>query len=247
MSTEPPPASTPPPAPPPKAGAAAIAALIAGILATVTACFPPVSLVVLLVAVVLAAVALARPPRKLAAIAALVCAIAFVLNVAAAVFYFTVYRAADKKVQEIVAESSQGNYVKVYYYDLGAGKLFAASSNHLPPIDAPSGAKIEGRPAGVRAQVLGCGGCAEGMPRYIGYLETYTPERKQAMRDPASAFQHSGDAMDADEGHLVARPSLQGGWVPAGSDEGMRIVSESIRGCRDPKIFPMVCLPGPRD
>lgn len=243
-----PPAASPP-TPPPKSGALAIAALIVSILALISACFPPVSLLLLLVAFVLAVIGVVKPPRMLAAIAIVVCAFALVLNVATLIWYFTVFArpaATLPMTADLLDDPSDG--FKVFYYDLSSGKVFAGPSDALPPIETPSRAKINGQPAGVRAHVLSCGDCNDPKQRYVGYLETYTEERKQAMLDPMSSFKNrSGKPMGADEGHLVARGNLEGGWAEASSAEGMKVVSESRKGCKDPNAWPLECIPGQHD
>jgi hypothetical protein len=69
----------------------------------------------------------------------------------------------------------------VWFYDLGSGKLFRAKSTAVPPIDAPSGVLIDGEPAGVRARVFACGDCNDESKRFVGWLEKFSHQAKQAM------------------------------------------------------------------
>ena len=69
-----------------------------------------------------------------------------------------------------------------YYYDLETGKIFIGPSDGIPPIPSPSGHKDpNGNNMGVRAILFSCGKCDDESSRFIGYLETLTPEAKEQM------------------------------------------------------------------
>jgi hypothetical protein len=147
-----------------------------------------------------------------------------------------------------------------YFYDLGSAapdhidRLFPAKAQ-IPPIDAPSGKVMDdGSPAGVGASVFACGGCDDKSQRFIAYLETYTPEAKQAMLnpgpiDPSAAPPPGGGGvgpgamgpMAAANGHLVRRVE-DTRWYSFMSREGAQIVMEATRRCPE-GTPPMPCLP----
>lgn len=146
--------------------------------------------------------------------------------------------------------NSSPQNLPVYYYDLSNGELFAGPSNQLPPIETPSKGMIGGQPAGVRAHVLSCGDCSNPKERYIAYLESFTPEGKKAMLDPVIPTDPSKGPpmtpMEREEGHIFARPTQEGGWAKATSEEGMKIMTEARTPCPDPNRFPHECLPDSR-
>jgi hypothetical protein len=71
----------------------------------------------------------------------------------------------------------------VWLYDENTDRLYVGSSHDIPPVAAPSKSNAsDGRPAGVRAYVFGCGRCDE-VGRVVVYLERFTPDAQDAMRD----------------------------------------------------------------
>jgi hypothetical protein len=70
-------------------------------------------------------------------------------------------------------------YKKGWFYDLNTGKLFVAKSKLIPPIEAPSGPLENGKPAGVKAYVFSYKYEPNESERFIGFLETFTPESNQ--------------------------------------------------------------------
>jgi len=84
-----------------------------------------------------------------------------------------------------------------WYYDLHTRKLFAANLES-PPIDAPSGVQVDGKPAGVRAYVFSCGDCAIDLQRTLAWLETFDDKP-------------TGPGFDANGGRRPAAPPSAGG------------------------------------
>lgn len=70
----------------------------------------------------------------------------------------------------------------LWYYDINTGDLFAGPRNLMAPIDAPSGATEDGKPAGAQAHVFACGNCEKSNP-FIGYLSRYTEDAKEAIQE----------------------------------------------------------------
>jgi hypothetical protein len=113
-----------------------------------------------------------------------------------------------------------------WFFDLERKTLFKAPRDSLPPLDPPSGAVINGQPAGVKAYVYACGeGCDDEAKRFVGYLETYTPAARSTMRTPAP------DANVLYQGHLVA-DAQQLQWHLASSPDGQRVQSSSELRCK---------------
>jgi len=80
-------------------------------------------------------------------------------------------------ILKLVVPHSQAGPVDAYFYDVGSGELFTASNGNVPPIEAPSGKE------GVKAHVFSCGDCGDPDQRFIAYLEKYTAEYKQKLRE----------------------------------------------------------------
>jgi hypothetical protein len=124
--------------------------------------------------------------------------------------------------------ASPPRITRAYYYDLGTNQLFSASESNVPPIPAPSDDGKKGQASGVHAYVFSCGDCDDDTKRFIGYLETFTPEAHQAaieLQNPNSAT--TGPAMSAHiAGRLVMNPDdKKTGWVPSRSRQGSNIQS----------------------
>jgi hypothetical protein len=138
-------------------------------------------------------------------------------------------------------KSGSGNDAEdVYYFDLGStasnplDRLFISRSK-MPPIVAPSGASVDGRPAGVRAWVFACGSCAEGTPRFIGYLTTSNPD--------AGAPPAPGPTANKGPQPTLIRALEQASWAPLSSPESMAIQQAVVARCPDPQAPPVECLP----
>ncbi|MFG0249180.1 MAG: hypothetical protein ACF8OB_09865 [Phycisphaeraceae bacterium JB051] len=128
--------------------------------------------------------------------------------------------------------------VDVYFMDTSDGALFIDKSDQLPPIVAPSGKD------GVRAFVFSCGDCGDESSRFIGWLETYTPEAKKAIETPAEGPEGGMDNYEVVEnGHLVAAPNSNGQWVMANSEPGFKIMDNVQTNCGG-DVAPKPCFPG---
>lgn len=114
-----------------------------------------------------------------------------------------------------------------YWYDLNTGKLFRGPRDGVLPMDAPSG-PLQGEPrdlagkAGVRAFVLGCGGC-EPSQLHITYLEYYP----QPIWKLANSMDED-DRQEIEESVMVRSPEPGSKWLPRASDEGLRLVKERL-------------------
>ena len=128
--------------------------------------------------------------------------------------------------------------VDVYFYDLNDGSLFTAPSNSIAPIDAPSG-PYNGKPGGMRAYVFACGDCDDESSRFIGWIERYTPEAKQAL---------SGDSPDYaayefyETGQLIKGLEEGDPWVPANGERGYAVMERISARCPGGGVTP--CYPG---
>lgn len=155
----------------------------------------------------------------------------------------------------------------VWYYDLGADKLFEAEADELPPIAAPSDLGADGKASdsdsrGVRAAVYSCGDCADAKTRFIFYIEKYTPEARAALigngghRDvisemPASEKRLRGlDPDNPFDGMLIAfadpadpsAPASKWTWHPK-ADLTPDGLDDAARGrCADGQL-PRLCPP----
>ncbi len=93
-----------------------------------------------------------------------------------------------------------------YYFDLNTRELFVRDGTMRPPIDAPSGADEDGKPAGVRAYVYGkAAGDADDIE--IAFLEYEVP----------------GGAMISDPEAIK--------WVSATSVNGTRLRQSCVQRC----------------
>lgn len=134
--------------------------------------------------------------------------------------------------------------VDVYYYDLGTGKLFLAKSNQIPPIESPSGPGPNNIPQGVRAYVFSCGDCGDKTQQFVGWLEMYTPDAKQALTGPRDTSKVQGPEYYElwERGHLVSMPGTNK-WVRANSEDGFKVM-ESMQSRCGPQGHPKPCFPG---
>lgn len=114
-------------------------------------------------------------------------------------------------------------YKKEWFYDLNTGKLFVAESDVVPPIDAPSGALPNGKPAGVRAYVFSYAYEPNETNRFIGFLEIPNPEVKK--EGPEFISSGASGAKRWGQGRLIRRVDDEQ-WVPADSIEGQAILRE---------------------
>lgn len=108
---------------------------------------------------------------------------------------------------------------KVWFYDLNTQELFQVKRSKLPPIEAPSGPRPDGSPAGVRAYVYEK---PDGSMGEVAFLEMFLPEGKEAQQayDPQH---HDPNTWAA--GRLCCRPNEME-WVAADSPEGRGLYRE---------------------
>jgi hypothetical protein len=120
-------------------------------------------------------------------------------------------------------------YKKGWFYDLNADKLFVAKSKLIPPIEAPSGPLENGEPAGVKAYVFSYKYEPNESERFIGFLETFTPEAR--MNQTTSVNSRGDSAAELikqwGEGRLIRRIE-DGKWFSANSKEGRAIIENAF-------------------
>jgi hypothetical protein len=146
-----------------------------------------------------------------------------------------------------------------YYYDLENDKLFVARVGDLPPIAVP-GSPAGAKPMGARAMVFACHDCKDEKDRYIGYIEIYTPEAKEALaaasRAPAPGTDTSAPPGPAagmmsmqmmEQGHMIAKPSTEdkewkNKFFEFMSPDGSKILQESQMKCGE-GLIAKNCMP----
>ncbi|NQU09158.1 hypothetical protein HQ590_00080 [bacterium] len=133
---------------------------------------------------------------------------------------------------------------RTWFYDLNTDQLFPAPLGAVPPIAAPSGPQADGAPAGVRAYVLGCGGC-DASQRFIAYLESYTEEARTRLdraheTDPTEVVLSQ---YDESAGILVRQPTA-GEWVERSSPAGQQVLADGTANRCPAGVFPQQCYPG---
>lgn len=114
-------------------------------------------------------------------------------------------------------------FKKAWYYDLNTGKLFAAKSSLVPPIETPSGPLADGRPAGVRAHVFTFSAEPNESDRFIGFLETRDPNA--VINGSGSDVGRRGGFASWGEGKLIRRVEDEK-WVSGSSKEARTIFNE---------------------
>jgi hypothetical protein len=151
--------------------------------------------------------------------------------------------------------------IDVYYYDMSItsgtemDRLFPGKSNDFPPIEAPSKAKApDGSPTGVRAWVFSCGDCSDKSKWFIGFLETYTKEAKDAMveitKPPAAGgapapppMPTGAEMMAREQGHLISIPG-EDKWVPYSGPQGLELIQRAQGKCgAEPGTRAVPCYP----
>ena len=150
---------------------------------------------------------------------------------------------------------------KAYYYDIQTGQLFEGGVQEIPPIGTPDGSTKNGMPAGVRANVFTCTDCNDPNARYIGFLETYTPEAQEAqlqlqeiasrnieVNDSDPNAQTAPDTNEVDlmdtvaKGRLIASPDDLENWFTMETEEGAKLANNAMKKCPDEK-YPIQCFP----
>jgi hypothetical protein len=152
-----------------------------------------------------------------------------------------------------------GGAIDVWYYDLKSNdsdpikRLFPAKNTELPPIKSPSDAGTDDA-SGVRASVFSCGSCEDHSQMFIGYLETYTQEYKDNMRQAATATPGGPNGPAGpmatnpmmpgmmQKGHLLSRADNIR-WVESMTPEAMQVQAEIMKRCGGTDV-PKACNPG---
>ena len=138
----------------------------------------------------------------------------------------------------------------VYFYDLAstsanrADGLFTAKEDSPLPLDLPLGAP-DAQPTGVRAWVFSCGDCADRSSLFIGYLETWTKEYREArlqIPELLKKRQPIPVAVRTHQGRLVSSAD-EIKWYGFNTGEGQRIMGEVIKHCGETPPTP--CDPPP--
>lgn len=121
-------------------------------------------------------------------------------------------------------------YKQAWFYDLNTGKLFVSKSKLIPPIEAPSGPLENGEPAGVKAYVFSYKHEPNESERFIGFLETFTPEAKRNQTTSANSSGGSTEELIKQwgEGRLIRRLEDEK-WFAANSKEGRVIIENAFR------------------
>lgn len=110
-----------------------------------------------------------------------------------------------------------------WFYDAGTGSLFTDNARHTGPIEAPSGALIDGTPAGYRAHVYSYVLHPNDSELFVGFMERPDPWSGRK----ASASEMAGTEEWA-QGRLIRRVDDKD-WVAANSDEGQAIMEELLQ------------------
>ncbi|MHC4694699.1 MAG: hypothetical protein ACYS67_18320 [Planctomycetota bacterium] len=120
-------------------------------------------------------------------------------------------------------------FKKGWFYDLNTGQLFVAKSQLIPPIEAPSGPRENGEPAGVKAYVFSYKHEPNELERFIGFLETFTPEAKRNQTTSANSGGGSASELIQQwgEGRLIRRIEDEK-WFTANSKEGRAIIENAF-------------------
>jgi len=116
-------------------------------------------------------------------------------------------------------------FEKEWFYDLNTGALFETQAGLTPPIDAPSGPRPDGRPAGVRAYVLSYADEPNESERFIAFLET-SPIGESNVRERTQPTSVSEIAQWG-RGKLIRRLDDKT-WVPGDSRQGQAIFAEAF-------------------
>ncbi len=131
----------------------------------------------------------------------------------------------------------------VWFYDLGTDQLFSADADAVPPIQAPSGIEVDGRPGGVRAKVFACGGCADPADRFIGWLEQFTPEAQRAMiQNQTNPIETHRATPIAYMDQLLVRAVQGDRWHRASSEEAAGLLGSPRQRCPDGVVL-HACFP----
>jgi len=123
----------------------------------------------------------------------------------------------------------RGAVTGLYFYDLGASKLYVESVKTVAPVKLPSGSE------GVLAVVLACKSCGDESDRYIGYLEKNTDAYNQVIASgepPTPQQMQDKSLIRALDGDM---------WLPAGDPAAQSIMNAALNRCAPDR--PEYCTP----
>ena len=128
------------------------------------------------------------------------------------------------------------------WLDTNTGEYFRGPVDAQPPIEAPSGPRPDGRPAGVRVYTFACGHCGPDSEIYVSYFETQLPVN---VEPPANKKENPGQWLEYQQASQRARrvrpPGKDTKWIPYYSEEGQDVTLSADRHCRPQPAVP--CLP----
>jgi len=166
-------------------------------------------------------------------------------GVAAAVLFLIAIMAFYVQLSPLRAPS----VTYAWFYDLETGQLFSHSDAELPPIK-------QGK--AVKAAVFSCGKCGDRALEFIGWLEKYTDEAKQAQqtlslqgnetqqRPEPGAVGPSQLAARVQRGHLIA-PSPKGNsaadiqWIAMDTPAAFDVMAVVSQQCHDKDAPAVAC------
>lgn len=128
---------------------------------------------------------------------------------------------------------SPGEAVDTYFWSVDKQELFLAKNDQIPPITAPEGG------VGVRAYVYSCGDCSDAQSRFVGYVERYTDEYKDAMKKVREAAETGSqpppEVMQFMEEDYSKHREVSGDggktWHAANTEEGRNITDAVLKMC----------------
>ena len=109
---------------------------------------------------------------------------------------------------------------KVWFYDLNTGELFSASSKQVGPIEAPSGPRPNGEPAGYRAHVYSFLRDPNESERFVAFLEKPDPNANVKELNPDRS-----NVKEWARGRLIKRAGSDT-WVAPTSPRGQQIMQQ---------------------
>jgi hypothetical protein len=146
----------------------------------------------------------------------------------------------------IILQSRESNYappvVEAYFYDLSAegtdplNKLFTGPSNQFPPVLSPTDKALgHTKPTGASAAVFACGDCSDKSRYFIGYLEIYTEDAKEGIKQMLP--------LRIEAGHLLATVDNEKNWVNFTTPEARKIRQSPKERCAETNEEAMACSP----
>jgi hypothetical protein len=136
-------------------------------------------------------------------------------------------------------KNTKGSSETVYFYDLSAGKLFAAAKDAVPPIAGVDGPQEDA----VRAVVYSVSGDCD-KDQQIAYLEKYSPQLKadfeKAKANPGAEFPRLSRAQA--QSHTFVRRLKDKDWTQMDTEPATQIMGEwRLAGANGTE--PIICVP----